>query len=85
MVGVDLWVPRNCTHFRREPWHLLRKKISRSEKPSERLIGGPTRIRTWNQGIRVVQRFPSGADYLFTLRVLRAGGVRDARACYEGR
>jgi hypothetical protein len=35
--------------------------------------GGPTRIRTWNQGIRVFRRFPSGADYLFTLRLWRMG------------
>lgn len=37
------------------------------------LFGGPTRIRTWNQGIRVFRRFPSGADYLFTLRLWRVG------------
>lgn len=36
-------------------------------------FGGPTRIRTWNQGIRVFRRFPSGADYLFTLRLRRVG------------
>jgi len=28
--------------------------------------GGPTRIRTWNQGIREPRSFPTGADYLFT-------------------
>jgi hypothetical protein len=31
-----------------------------------REVGGPTRIRTWNQGIRDPRKFPPGADYLFT-------------------
>jgi len=26
---------------------------------------GPTRTRTWNQGIRVIREFLPGADYLF--------------------
>ena len=30
---------------------------------------GPTRIRTWNQGIRFARAFPHGADYLFTRSV----------------
>ena len=48
---------------------------------------GPTRIRTWNQGIRVSRGFPPGADYLFTLhlRWAQTSGVRDARACDQGR
>ena len=33
------------------------------------LCGGPTRIRTWNQGIRGFRLFPVGADYLFARSV----------------
>ena len=35
--------------------------------------GGPTRTRTWNQGIRMTRPFPAGADYLFTLSVTLVG------------
>jgi hypothetical protein len=36
--------------------------------------GGPTRTRTWNQGIRVIREFLPGADYLFA-RSLRWEGA----------
>src|SRR5690606_20901462 len=39
-----------------------------------RLRGGPSRIRTWNQGIRFGRGFPPGADYLFALRRGRGPG-----------
>ena len=45
--------------------------------------GGPTRTRTWNQGIRVLRRFPPGADYLFTLR--RCGGWGAGRSSLSSR
>src|SRR5690606_30103205 len=47
---------------------------------------GPTRTRTWNQGIRSTRRFPPGADYLSTLGapLVRDGRVRDALACHQG-
>src|SRR6185437_187558 len=35
---------------------------------------GPTRTRTWNQGIRVIREFLPGADYLFA-RSLRWWGA----------
>ena len=47
--------------------------VSRAQHTVTIKCGGPTRIRTWNQGIRVFRRFPSGADYLFTLRLWRMG------------
>ncbi len=34
---------------------------------------GPTRIRTWNQRIRVFRMFPPGADYLFARSLLLVG------------
>ena len=37
-------------------------------------VGGPTRTRTWNQRIHVLQRFPLGVDYLIT-RNLRWWGA----------
>lgn len=56
------------------------KNTRRSLHPS----CGPTRIRTWNQGIHVARRFRSGVDYLFTLSHV-AGRVREALACDQGR
>ena len=42
--------------------------------------GGPTRTRTWDQGIHCTQSFLIGADYLISLdRIVRG---RDALACY---
>ena len=55
---------------------LARQLLAQSE------FGGPTRIRTWNQRIRVLRLFPGGADYLFTHNA--TAGVRDALACYQG-
>ncbi len=49
------------------------------------IVGGPTRTRTWDQGIHFDLIFISGVDYLITLnpdccnRVVRA---REALACY---
>ena len=41
----------------------------RRQAPAKELrFGGPTRIRTWNQRIRLFRLFPDGADYLFTRR-----------------
>ena len=49
--------------------HLLSETLYRTTLDFLGLIrGGPARTRTWNQGIRLFQRFPFGADYLFTLR-----------------
>jgi hypothetical protein len=42
------------------------------------LENGPTRTRTWNQGIRVIRGFLPGADYLFA-RSLRWWGA--GRSC----
>ena len=37
-------------------------------------IGGPSRTRTYDQGIHVVRRFPGGVDYLITLAVRWGAG-----------
>ena len=40
--------------------------------------GGPGRIRTYDQGIRLTPPFPAGADYLFTPELPRSGAGRSS-------
>jgi hypothetical protein len=57
--------------------------VVRSAWPTVLSSGGPTRTRTWNQRIRVGPEFPPART--ISSPSARAGGVRDALACDQGR
>ena len=77
-VGTRLQPPSDSLDASRAISNDYAKLAGCSPLASESLLGGPTRTRTWNQGIRSTRRFPPGADYLFTPGFRRSGAGRSS-------